>query len=78
MARRDVFAVHLRDDPKDALTGVFATRSPDRPNPVGVHGVRLLEIAEAVRLRVEPLEALGGTPAPAATVRAGPDGAAGG
>jgi tRNA (Thr-GGU) A37 N-methylase len=43
------------------LTGVFATRSPDRPNPVGVHRVSVLEVA-GQRLRVAPMEAIDGTP----------------
>jgi tRNA (Thr-GGU) A37 N-methylase len=43
------------------LTGVFATRSPDRPNPVGLHRVSVLEVA-GQRLRVAPLEAIDGTP----------------
>jgi tRNA-Thr(GGU) m(6)t(6)A37 methyltransferase TsaA len=60
--RRDVLQVHPRDNPENPLKGVFATRSPDRPNPVGLHRVRVLEIAESVRLRVAPLEALDGTP----------------
>ena len=60
--RRDVLQVHPRDDPENPLKGVFATRSSDRPNPIGLHRVRVLEIAESVRLRVEPLEALDGTP----------------
>jgi tRNA-Thr(GGU) m(6)t(6)A37 methyltransferase TsaA len=60
--RRDVLQVHPRDDPENPLKGVFATRSPDRPNPIGLHRVRVLEIAGSVRLRVEPLEAVDGTP----------------
>ena len=59
---RDVLQVHPRDDPENPLKGVFATRSADRPNPIGLHRVRVLEIAEPLRLRVEPLEALDGTP----------------
>jgi tRNA (Thr-GGU) A37 N-methylase len=43
------------------LTGVFATRSPDRPNPIGLHRVSVLEVAGR-RLRVAPLEAIDGTP----------------
>ena len=58
---RDVLQVHPRSDPKRALTGVFATRSPDRPNPLGLHPVTVLEIAEN-RLRVEPIEAIDGSP----------------
>jgi tRNA (Thr-GGU) A37 N-methylase len=43
------------------LTGVFATRSPDRPNPVGLHRVSVLEV-DRHRLRVAPIEAIDGTP----------------
>src|SRR6516162_4251649 len=58
---REVLQVHPRSDPKRALTGVFATRSPDRPNPLGLHPVRVLEIARN-RLRDERIEAIDGTP----------------
>jgi len=58
---REVLQVHPRSDPKRPLTGVFATRSPDRPNPLGLHPVTVLEIA-GNRLRVEPIEAIDGTP----------------
>jgi tRNA-Thr(GGU) m(6)t(6)A37 methyltransferase TsaA len=61
-ARRDVLAVHPRDDPKRPLTGVFATRSADRPNPVGLHRVKVLRIEEGSRLLVQGLEAIDGTP----------------
>ena len=61
-ARRDVLKVHPRRDPGNALRGVFTTRSPDRPNPVGLHRVEVLEIDARRRLRVRPLEALDGTP----------------
>ncbi|MGI5132086.1 tRNA (N6-threonylcarbamoyladenosine(37)-N6)-methyltransferase TrmO [Pseudonocardia sp. CA-107938] len=60
-ARRDVLAVHPRDDPAQPLTGVFATRSPDRPNPVGLHRVHVVAV-DGLRLRVQDLEALDGTP----------------
>jgi len=60
-SRRDVLRVHPRGDPKLPLSGVFATRSPDRPNPVGLHRVRVLELAHG-RIKVGPLEALDGTP----------------
>ena len=60
-ARRDVLAVYPRDDLRNPLTGVFATRSPDRPNPVGLHRVELLAI-DGPRLRVRGLEAIDGTP----------------
>jgi len=60
-ARRDVLEVHPRGDASRPLAGVFATRSPDRPNPIGLHRVTVLEIA-GTRLRVRDLEALDGTP----------------
>ena len=60
-ARRDVLKLHPRGDKSLPLTGVFATRSPDRPNPLGLHRVRVLEIAGS-RLKVGPLEAINGTP----------------
>ncbi len=61
LADRDVLTVHPRNDPDRPLAGVFATRSPDRPNPIGLHRVTVLEI-DGVRLHVEPLEAIDGTP----------------
>jgi tRNA-Thr(GGU) m(6)t(6)A37 methyltransferase TsaA len=60
-ARRDVLEVHPRDDLSRPLAGVFATRSPDRPNPLGLHRVTVREIS-GHRLRVGPLEAIDGTP----------------
>jgi tRNA-Thr(GGU) m(6)t(6)A37 methyltransferase TsaA len=60
-ARRDVLRTHPRDDRARPELGVFATRSPDRPNPIGLHRVRVLEI-DGTRLRVADLEALDGTP----------------
>jgi tRNA-Thr(GGU) m(6)t(6)A37 methyltransferase TsaA len=61
LAQRDLLQVHPRGDPSRPLTGVFATRSPNRPNPVGLHRVTVLEVA-AQGLRVAPLEAIDGTP----------------
>jgi tRNA-Thr(GGU) m(6)t(6)A37 methyltransferase TsaA len=60
-ADRSVLEVRPRGDPTRPLTGVFSTRSPDRPNPVGLHRVRVLAV-EARRIRVGPLEAIDGTP----------------
>lgn len=60
-ARRDVLLVHPGRDPRRPLAGVFATRSPDRPNPLGLHPVTIRRIA-GTRLRVGPLEAIDGTP----------------
>lgn len=61
-AQREVLAVHPRDDPDLPLTGVFATRSADRPNPIGVHRVRLMAIESGGSLHVQGLEAIDGTP----------------
>jgi tRNA-Thr(GGU) m(6)t(6)A37 methyltransferase TsaA len=60
-SRRDVLRVHPRGDPANPMAGVFATRSPDRPNPIGLHRVTVREI-DGVRLKVGPIEALDGTP----------------
>lgn len=60
-ARRDVLAVHPRGDQSQPITGVFSTRSPDRPNPIGLHRVTLLDV-DGLRLHVSPLEAIDGTP----------------
>ena len=60
-ANRDVMKVHPRSDPRRQLTGVFATRSPDRPNPLGLHPVTVRRIVKN-RLRVGPIEAIDGTP----------------
>lgn len=60
-ARRDVLVVHPRDDPANPETGVFSTRSADRPNPVGLHPVTVLALAPGA-LQVGPLEAVDGTP----------------
>jgi tRNA-Thr(GGU) m(6)t(6)A37 methyltransferase TsaA len=60
-ARRDVLAVHPRDDARSPETGVFSTRSADRPNPIGLHRVRIATI-EGARVLVRDLEAVDGTP----------------
>jgi tRNA-Thr(GGU) m(6)t(6)A37 methyltransferase TsaA len=60
-ARRDVLSVHPRGDASRPRQGVFATRSPDRPNPIGLHRVEVLAI-DGPRVRVRNLEALDGTP----------------
>ena len=60
-ASRDVLAVHPRGDVSRPEMGVFATRSPDRPNPIGLHRVTVLEV-DGRRMRVSGLEALDGTP----------------
>lgn len=60
-AARDVLQVHPRGEIENPLKGVFVTRSPDRPNPIGLHRVTVLEI-DGNRLKVGPLEAIDGTP----------------
>ena len=60
-AQRDILKTHPRNDETVPLAGVFATRSPDRPNPLGLHGVTVREIA-GKRVKVGPIEAIDGTP----------------
>jgi len=60
-ARRDVLSVHPRGDMGRPEIGVFLTRSPDRPNPIGLHRVTVMEVGRG-RLRVGPIEAVDGTP----------------
>jgi tRNA-Thr(GGU) m(6)t(6)A37 methyltransferase TsaA len=60
-AQRDVLAVHPRGDPRRGVAGVFSTRSPDRPNPIGLHTVEITAV-EGGRIRVRHLEALNNTP----------------
>ncbi|HEU0302352.1 MAG TPA: tRNA (N6-threonylcarbamoyladenosine(37)-N6)-methyltransferase TrmO [Longimicrobium sp.] len=60
-ARRDVLSVHPRGDASRPQEGVFSTRSPHRPNPVGLHRVQITAV-DGSRLRVRSLEAVDGTP----------------
>jgi tRNA-Thr(GGU) m(6)t(6)A37 methyltransferase TsaA len=60
-ARRDVLSVHPRGDTSRAHEGVFSTRSPHRPNPIGLHCVEITAV-EGRRVRVRNLEVLDGTP----------------
>jgi tRNA-Thr(GGU) m(6)t(6)A37 methyltransferase TsaA len=60
-ADRDTLVVHPRGDPHRPPAGVLSTRSPDRPNPIGLHTVEILAI-EGTRIRVRNLEAIDGTP----------------
>ena len=61
MADRQTQRVHPRRNPDNPLTGVFMTRSPDRPNPIGLHRVELLQI-EGLDLHVSAIEVLNDTP----------------
>jgi L-fuculose-phosphate aldolase len=60
-ADRSVLSTHPRNDPNSPLTGVFATRSPDRPNPIGLHQVTVISV-DGNKLKVSELEALDQTP----------------
>ena len=60
-ADRSVLLTVPRDDPRNPMTGVFSTRSPNRPNPVGLHRVRVIAV-DGLRVHVDHLEALDGTP----------------
>lgn len=60
-ARRDVLVVHPRDDPSAPETGVFSTRSADRPNPIGIHQTVVVAV-DGTRVRVSHIEAVDGTP----------------
>jgi tRNA-Thr(GGU) m(6)t(6)A37 methyltransferase TsaA len=61
-ADRTVLRVHPRGEMERPLAGVFATRSPDRPNPIGLHRVTVLEVRVDTGVRVDALEAIDGTP----------------
>lgn len=61
-ADRKTLQVHPRDNPEAPLTGVFSTRSQDRPNPIGIHRVRVLRIIGPTEMEVADLEAFDGTP----------------
>jgi tRNA-Thr(GGU) m(6)t(6)A37 methyltransferase TsaA len=62
LADRDVLLTHPTGNPDIPLTGVFRTRSPDRPNPIGVHRVTVIAVEHSTRLHVAALEAIDGTP----------------
>lgn len=61
-SQRDVLSVHPRSDLTQPKRGVFSTRSPDRPNPIGLHRVKIISVAGPLRIEVKPLEALDRTP----------------
>lgn len=62
LGRRDMLRVHPRGNPENPLQGVFATRSPHRPNPIGLHRVEIMAIEKQVRIKVRRLESLDKTP----------------
>lgn len=61
-AQRDILKVHPRDNPTNPLTGVFSTRSPDRPNPIGLHRVKIVGKRGTLEFEVQDLEAMHMTP----------------
>jgi tRNA-Thr(GGU) m(6)t(6)A37 methyltransferase TsaA len=61
-ADRETLSVHPRDDLSAPLRGVFSTRSQDRPNPIGIHRVRIAEVESPTRFKVLDLEAFHATP----------------
>jgi tRNA-Thr(GGU) m(6)t(6)A37 methyltransferase TsaA len=61
LSDRKILKVHPRGNLSNPLTGVFLTRSPDRPNPIGLHKVKVLEI-NLNHLYIGPMEAIDGTP----------------
>jgi tRNA-Thr(GGU) m(6)t(6)A37 methyltransferase TsaA len=61
-SNRSTLKTKPRNNPKARLTGVFATRSPDRPNPIGMHRVEILAMSKSGKLKVSNLEVLDGTP----------------
>jgi tRNA-Thr(GGU) m(6)t(6)A37 methyltransferase TsaA len=61
-ADRSILQTHPMDDERIPLTGVFATRSPDRPNPIGLHHVTVIDFIAPASIRVDALEAIDGTP----------------
>lgn len=61
-ANRETLRVHPRDDLSRPPLGVFSTRSADRPNPIGLHRVRILDAEDGLRFRVQNLEAVDQTP----------------
>ena len=61
-ANRATMKVRPRSNPANPMTGVFATRAPDRPNPIGLHRVTVVGIENRRWLHVRPLEAIDGTP----------------
>jgi tRNA-Thr(GGU) m(6)t(6)A37 methyltransferase TsaA len=61
LSRRDELVTRPRNDPRNPITGVFRTRSPNRPNPIAIHRVRVLAV-EGTRIKVSDMEAVDATP----------------
>lgn len=62
LADREILKCHMRNMVGSKEFGVFSTRSPDRPNPIGLHTVTVVEIVNEHKIKVFPMEALNGTP----------------
>jgi tRNA-Thr(GGU) m(6)t(6)A37 methyltransferase TsaA len=61
-ANRNTLTTKPRNNPNANTTGVFATRSPDRPNPIGIHAAEILEITNDGKMKISNLEVIDGTP----------------
>jgi tRNA-Thr(GGU) m(6)t(6)A37 methyltransferase TsaA len=61
-ADRNTLTTKPRNNPKAKTRGVFATRSPDRPNPIGIHAAEILAISDSGEIRISHLEVIDGTP----------------
>jgi len=61
-ANRQTFTTHPRNDENAPVKGVFATRSPARPNPIGIHVAEILEIKDGHKIKISNLEVINGTP----------------
>ena len=62
LANRDTLQVHPRGNRKNPLKGVFATRSPSRPNPIGIHQTRIISLDRSSKIRVQSIEVVDNTP----------------
>jgi tRNA-Thr(GGU) m(6)t(6)A37 methyltransferase TsaA len=62
LADRSRLKVHPRGNPENPIKGVFATRSPHRPNPIGLHRTRVISVESPFRIKVHPLEVINNTP----------------
>lgn len=62
LGNRDTLQVHPRGNPKNPLKGVFATRSPSRPNPIGFHQTRIINLDQPLKIKVQALEVVDKTP----------------
>ncbi len=62
LGNRDTLQVHPRGNRENPLKGVFATRSPSRPNPIGFHQTRIINLGQPLKIKVQALEVVDKTP----------------